>query len=168
MLPGLCNFRPVTPTRIGTVAFFICIAGTIASVPLLLLARAAAGKGGYAVMLVDPRYQSAGVMVTVSTVMEAVGFGAIDRLPASSVFTSWRVAGFRHLAAGEYYRGRREQYGTMEFFSLSEQRDSCSHATCNTRSRLVSRFKTIFAIISWTNWFRPISLPNVDLFRIVD
>jgi hypothetical protein len=80
MLPGLCNFRPVTPTRIGTVAFFICIAGTIASVPLLLLARAAAGTGGYAVMLVDPRYQWAGVMVTVSTVMEAVGFGAIAYL----------------------------------------------------------------------------------------
>jgi hypothetical protein len=80
MLPGLCNFRPVTPTRIGTVAFFICIAGTIASVPLLLLARAAAGKGGYAVMLIDPRYQWAGVMVTVSTVMEAVGFGAVTYL----------------------------------------------------------------------------------------
>jgi hypothetical protein len=166
MLPGLYNSRPVTPTRIGTVAFFICIAGTIASVPLLLLARAAAGKGGYAVMLVDPRYQWAGVMVTVSTVMEAVGFGR--SLTCFECFHELRVAGFRRLAAGEYYRGRREQYGTMEFFSLSEQRDSCSHATCNTRSRLVSRFKTIFAIISWTNWFRPISLPNVDLFRIVD
>jgi hypothetical protein len=80
--------------RIGFISFFACIVGTIASVPLLQLALGAAGKGGYAAMLIDPRYQWAGVIITLCTILEAVGFGAIAYLIQSSPrFGAWLAFG---------------------------------------------------------------------------
>src|SRR5215216_3933140 len=40
-----------------------------------------------------------------------------------------------------------------------------NHAACMTSSFDVSYPSTIFAIMSWTNWYRPIARPNVSRSR---